>query len=247
MKAPSINPVNKPADRTTLIQLSSQLKRSRSAAHITRSRWLAYTVASSAIILTTAHSAQADIHYSGILDERFPQDASISKTFQLDPGHHIWLRHYGQISGGFDDFLIFGSGHSAGFIGYVRSDTFFVSKEAFGRNLSTAQFVNESSYFALLARLGAGQWTEPDKGFIGFKFNSGAGPQYGWARLKMGGEDKKNRFKLIDYAYADPGEPIYTGQRSNLQEPSLGSLGYLATGAVGLIAWRNRRRYGGVS
>jgi hypothetical protein len=97
-----------------------------------------------------------------------------------------------------------------------------------------------------------GQWAEPGVGFIGFKFNSGAGIQYGWARVRMGGCTRLNGFKLIDYAYADPGEAIRAGQgiprggedgqdMSHEQGPEEGSLGWLAVGALGLLAWRKNR------
>jgi len=49
-------------------------------------------------------------------------------------------------------------------------------------------------------------------------------------------------FKLVAYAYADPGEPITAGQRpSDEQAPDEGSLGWLALGAAGLLAWRKSR------
>jgi MYXO-CTERM domain-containing protein len=49
-------------------------------------------------------------------------------------------------------------------------------------------------------------------------------------------------FKLVDYAYADPGESIKAGQTSSdEQAPDEGSLGWLALGAVGLFAWRKSR------
>lgn len=53
--------------------------------------------------------------------------------------------------------------------------------------------------------------------------------------------------KLIDYAYADPGEPIRTGQTSETKDavadlPTEGSLGALALGAAGVDAWRAVRR-----
>ena len=59
-------------------------------------------------------------------------------------------------------------------------------------------------------------------------------------------------FWLVDYAYADPGEPIRAGQTSSdeqapdqgstdEQAPDQGSLGWLALGAVGLLAWRKSR------
>jgi hypothetical protein len=57
-------------------------------------------------------------------------------------------------------------------------------------------------------------------------------------------------FRLVDYAYADPGEPIRAGQKSSTEMvpeesndiiPQEGSLGALALGATGLLAWRKRR------
>jgi hypothetical protein len=96
------------------------------------------------------------------------------------------------------------------------------------------------------------QWRDPGVGFVGFRFNSGTGIQYGWARVRMGGTSRLNGFKLIDYAYADPGEAIRAGEgipragedgqdMSDGQGPDEGSLGGLAVGAVGLLAWRKSR------
>ena len=59
-------------------------------------------------------------------------------------------------------------------------------------------------------------------------------------------------FKVLDFAYGDPGEPITAGQGiprgsegdqdiSDDQLPGEGSLGGLALGAVGLLAWRKSR------
>jgi len=83
-------------------------------------------------------------------------------------------------------------------------------------------------------------------GFIGFRFNNGAGIQYGWARIKVKG-GRANNFILLDYAYADPGERLTAGQTSegtssDEQAPDQGSLGGLALGAVGLLAWRKSRK-----
>jgi MYXO-CTERM domain-containing protein len=50
-----------------------------------------------------------------------------------------------------------------------------------------------------------------------------------------------NDFWLVDYAYADPGESIRAGQTSSNDAPELESLGGLALGAAGLLAWRKRR------
>ena len=77
-------------------------------------------------------------------------------------------------------------------------------------------------------------------GLIGFKFNTGSGDQYGWARVAMFGAGR-NKFKLVDYAYGDPGDRVRAGQKLGGHAPSLESLGGLAIGAAGLLAWRYRR------
>src|SRR5207253_4584461 len=94
----------------------------------------------------------------------------------------------------------------------------------------------------------------------GFRFNSGAGKQYGWVRIKWGG-CSANKYILKDYAWGDPGDQIKAGQ-TQLHEDGTqvapqaaksadaapaaagtqGSLGLLALGAVGLQAWRRSRR-----
>ena len=85
------------------------------------------------------------------------------------------------------------------------------------------------------------QWTDRGTGYVGFRFNNSAGYQYGWARVRVSGESE-NAFKVLDYAYADPGEHIRAGQRSSAEQaPDEGSLSWLALGAVGLLAWRKSR------
>ena len=88
-----------------------------------------------------------------------------------------------------------------------------------------------------------GQFDQAGVGFIGFKFNNGSGDQYGWVRIRMATSHPIDHdFWLVDYAYADPGEPIRAGQTSsNEMVPEEGSLGGLALGAAGLLAWRKRR------
>ena len=84
-------------------------------------------------------------------------------------------------------------------------------------------------------------------GFVGFKFNNGAGPQFGWARVRIsswfpGGY----AFRVLDFAYGDPGKRITAGEGiprgneddqdiSDDQAPDEGSLGGLALGAVALL------------
>ena len=76
-------------------------------------------------------------------------------------------------------------------------------------------------------------------GLVGFKFNNGAGDRYGWVRVKMLG-GLKNTFEVVDYAYGDPGDVVKAGQKTDHSAPELESLGGLALGAAGLLAWRRQ-------
>jgi LPXTG-motif cell wall-anchored protein len=85
-----------------------------------------------------------------------------------------------------------------------------------------------------------GQFLKRGYGLVGFKFNNGAGDQYGWLRVRM--MDRFNHMvTVIDYAYGDPGDRVLAGQTSGDSAPVLESLGGLALGAAGLLAWRRKR------
>ena len=242
--------------------------RPRKPAVITNSRWLAYATAGAASTFTGANSAEATIHYSGRIDLnfgiRFPQ----SVHFQLDqPGDSFLLKHSDDFSGrrsyqGYAHFGVLGPA-GASFAGFFNTynpcpsaHVFLVSKLNGGQLISRRPFTAQNS--GLIAGFAPyctsqyiGQFDYGDVGFIGFRFNNGTGNQYGWVRIKMREGFRIYRaFWLVDYAYADPGEPIRAGQTSsngmvpeegNDVVPQEGSLGALALGAVGLLAWRKRQ------
>ena len=232
--------------------------RSRKPAAITNSRWLAYATASAATAFTCASSAEAAIHYSGLIEKRFGSCNDKSARFQLDqPGDSIQLRHslaFGCTAsyGGYAYFSVRGRAGNA-FAGFYNpcpsADVASVSKLNRGQLISRRPFLARHS--GVLAAFGqycsstgsVGEFDSGDIGFIGFKFNNGSGDQYGWVRIKMSSHHPSDHdFQLLDYAYADPGEPIMAGQSSsNQMVPGEGSLGWLALGAAGLLAWRRRR------
>jgi hypothetical protein len=207
--------------------------------------------AGAATALAGSNSAEAAIHYSGLVDEPFRPHSNKIKSFQLDqPGDFFQFAHATSIRTstiGSAAFRIIGG--SAAFRGTVNDYT-LVSKLSFGQSIAAGHFVTYS--FGEMARSYIGYWGDRGVGFVGFRFNSGAGIQYGWARVRMGGTRRHNGFEVLDYAFADVGEPIFAGQRSSDEQapdqgstdedaPNQGSLGGLALGALGLFAWRKSR------
>ena len=214
---------------------------------IPTSRWLAYATASAATALTSASSADAEIHYSGRLDVKFGAEDDQVVTFPLDqPGAMMRFGHYALLRSAYAFFEI--EALSGGqFIGYSLIEYAFPFRiKATNRYLSEGNFVGFYSHGTLYddGGRGYGRWGGKVGGFVGFRFDSGAGPQYGWARVRMGG-DRAN-FILLDYAYGDPGERVKPGQTSSskVNTPGEGSLGALALGAAGIALWRQRWKRG---
>ncbi len=214
------------------------------AAKIPTSRWLAYATASAATVLPGAGSADAEIHYSGPVDVTFGPDEYKIVKFPLDqPGDFIQFGHY---RGGTAFFEIEALSGEA-FAGYSLIEYAFPFRlKNLDRYLSEAKFVGFYNHGTLYddGGRGYGRWGGQVGGFVGFRFDAGAGPQYGWARVRMGG-DQAN-FILLDYAYGDPGERVKAGQTSSsaaaADTPSEGSLGVLALGAAGVAIWRQGRK-----
>ncbi len=236
----------------------------RQTAKVSHSRWLAYATASAATALAGSHSAEAAIHYSGILNVSFPPHIDTDRTFPLDQAGDFLVFHRHEVRTphslgrrDVDYFRVFGIASAAprGCYATFLSYDVFASKLYFGQNVSDACFYNNNAGFmafnSYYEQYYFGPWRDRGPGCVGFKFNNGAGIQYGWVRIKMFGPPEHG-FEVVSYAYADPGEPIRAGQKSSNEQvpdqdstdeqaPDEGSLGGLALGAVGLLAWRKSR------
>ena len=224
----------------------------RQTAKVSHSRWLAYATASAATALAGSNSAEAAIHYSGIVREHFPPDKDKIMRFPLDQagdsllfGRSNYARFQNRYDGAF--FTCFGIASGAFRGPHASGDAYYayVSKLRFGENIAAGNFTYRRYVGYGVLAFGSfnpsSQWRDRGTGFVGFRFNSGAGIQYGWARVRMVG-DPENAFAVVDYAYADPGERIRAGQKSeNEMVTDEGSLGWLAFGAAGLLAWRKSR------
>ena len=220
--------------------------------NIPPSRWLTYAGASAATSLIGAPPAEAEIHYSGRVDVVFPPDQNKSVALQLEqPGNSIFFAH--TINGGSVDFFGAAGLESGAFAGsYPGFEYAFVWRlKTRDRYVSRAHFTNGGFGFGTSGTMVRGdrssqnwQWAGRGTDFVGFRFNNGSGLQYGWARVRMDGAASKFSFTVLDYAWADPGEPIKAGQTSSSGRviPEEGSLGGLALGAVGVALWRQRRK-----
>jgi len=257
------------------------MKEKRQIKSITASnaRWVAYATASAASALTGTHSAEAEIHYSGIVNYSFPGTNTVSSAyFPLNQSANLWFQHFniGTVGGAARIEILGPDGRAGDSIGglvgtFVLYGGFYVSNLPPRMNLSQFRFGAYCRFTSTGSELHCfggtigyvqkphGKFRHPGTGFIGFTFDSGNGPQYGWARIKTSGEPDY-RFILYDYAWADPGESIQTGQKRSRTDPGesiqtgqkdssgqmatvpdRGSLGLLALGGADLIAWRERR------
>ena len=211
------------------------------------SRWMAYALAGVATAAGGTMSAEGAIHYSGRVDVKLAgTQKKVVATFQLDrPGDSIVFQHLDQFETNYASFKVLGI-HSRKFAGSEGIDLHSASRLPRGEYVSqrhlTAPDVSE------FISLAPGQFQEQGIGYIGFQFNGGSGAQLGWARVRMGGKDRGYGFVVLDYAYADPGEPIRTGQTSSDSSvPDQSALGLLAFGAAGLAAWRKSSKSRGHS
>jgi hypothetical protein len=192
------------------------MKRNRQSKrlNLSNSRWLAYAAAGAATSLSGTHSAEAEIHYSGLINARFGDGIGyIHVAVPLD--HSAGLR--------FDEgtyqvlFAIGGAAVSNRFCGYENSGgSNYVSRLSQGVVISNCTFLSRVGSFLILAPYSGGPFFAEGIGFIGFRFNNGAGMQYGWARMKMPGPSwwiTRGAIRAIKSGLGKPAWPTIRSKR----------------------------------
>lgn len=176
---------------------------------LARGRWRTYAAAATASTFAAANSAEATIHYSGLLNQKIGRrDRAI---FHLDPtGGGFVVSHfqfaYGSSSisnGGVAQLYVYGAKSAAvnAVSGACHAGGACVS------NLDQRDVISQRPVVPAGGTLAweydgsqkelYGQFLKRGYGVVGFKFNNGAGDQYGWVRLAMVGFRSRPRGPLI--------------------------------------------------
>src|SRR5438874_4135947 len=109
--------------------------------------------------------------------------------------------------------------------GYFHTGSFgrnFLSNLPLGVNVSAGEFLpvtGNPSFGVLISNWSDGAFSPIGgwpRGFVGFRFNTGNGAQYGWARIQTQ-DDNNNRIHdtIQDYAGGAVGDSIRTGHKSS--------------------------------
>jgi hypothetical protein len=214
----------------------------RTSTVINSSRWAAYATAGAATALVGVYSAEGEIHYSGPLNITLNAGpGTIAQTYiQLTgqaSGNSLNPFHIRTSSGtnGVAGFIMYGA-VSGAFAGLANNGYQYVSRLSFGQGINSRGFLTGQGTLASGGGFAGSQWLGTGEGYLGFRFDSGSGMQYGWMRLRMDEGAPGNSFTVLDYAYGDVGDMVSAGA---IPEP--GSLGLLALGGLGLMAWRRHR------
>ncbi len=229
------------------------VKRRARSSSIASARWAAYAAAGVASTVAIAPSAEAEVHYSGLVNYNFAAHGG-QGSFPLHPGVNLAFR-VGIPDGGDNFGHVIVNGANGAFAGRSAAYTSPLASSLSARVRLSQQSFPVSCRFSSSqstricyydgANLGDGSFANRGETFIGFEFTNESGLHYGWARVRLSGAPKY-RFQLVDYAWADPGEGLLTGQKKSRHRAEAtskaGSLGLLAAGSAGLKAWRAQKQ-----
>jgi hypothetical protein len=234
-----------PARFLTFCPMKTQRKQQRSISSISASRWTAYAAAAAATAIGLP-ATDAAIHYSERINEKF--DDNRFEVFPLDPNGPAELQFRHNFH--FYSTSVIDGGSARVFVAYgapvgVSVSCALNTSQGSVLPLKRHAVISQqpfSSRASIIGTHGGYSCGGKDRGrfpggvsLIGFKFNNGQGEQFGWARIKIL-EGALHAFKLVDYAYGDPGDRVRAGEISTGR--FVDSLGALALGGAGVQARR---------
>src|SRR5262245_12848468 len=205
---------------------------------ISETRWLAYATAGVASAFGLSSSAEAEIHYSGNVfikltgnaQASHPLSNGASLVFENIFSGSTFLQHfYVSIKG-----VVSGSAREGSIHSWLLD---LPSKEKV--SAGTFGSVAGNPDRGIIFRFFSDGYFQPywdTRRFIGYRFNTGNGTQYGWARIETRRDINYRAHETIkDYAWGDVGDTIRTGQRSSSGDmvntvTDSGSIGLLALG-----------------
>lgn len=196
----------------------------------------AYSLAAMAAAVA-AHSADAEVIYSGVQDLGIAQFSSLNLDIDLDGFGDLQLKNYVFGAGNYQGAAVnFFPGKLVGFFGGP-------SGFAYVSSLSSGFLIDAAStgptFFGSMAYGAAnpnGQFNTASNAYLGLSFATGANLYYSWVRVSI--NNAAGTFTVHDWAYENvSGVGIAAGVI-----PAPPTLGLLAAGAAGLGILRGRQR-----
>src|SRR5437773_5750115 len=178
---------------------------------ISETRWLAYATAGVASAFGLSSSAEAEIHYSGNVSIKLTGNAQAS--LPLSNGASLVFQNIFEGSTFLQDFYFLMKGVISGSAREGRIHH-WVSDLPSGENVSAGRFYSVAGDpdRGIIFTFFSDGYFQPyygTRGFIGFRFNTGNGTQYGWARIQTTRDiNYRVRDVIKDYAWGDPGDVI---------------------------------------
>jgi len=241
-------------------------RRVRKSSTFSAARWSSYAIAAGAAGVAGTPTAEAEIHISGNVAIKLTGNAQA--TLPLSNGASLVFENIAMGTTFWQSFFFLIKGATSA--SARQSFHHWLSNLPEGDNIAVGQFYSVAGnpdHGIVFTHFSDGQFQPfyATRGYIGFRFNTGKGTQYGWAKIQTKTPDpNNNKFRahefIKEYAWGDPGDEIHVGQRRLDEDEAQvapqavkdgdgiprmtdtqGSLGLLALGAVGLRAWRAKR------
>src|SRR6266550_3251856 len=194
---------------------------------LSETRWLAYATAGVAGALGLSSSAEAEIHYSGNVFVKLTGNSQA--TLPLSNGASLVFENIFGGSTFLQDFYFLMKGVISGSAREGRIHSWLLDLPS-RENVSAGTFgsVAGNPDRGIIFTFFSDGYFQPyygTRGFIGFRFNTGNGTQYGWARIQTRRDNNNRAHEVIkDYAWGDVGDAILTGQTHSLQQGNADSV-----------------------